>query len=80
MLLRRVDERRRLRLAPAESVTCSHACRALKNQLGIERHNARTTEGLWARTSQRILALNTAIWHNWLIDAPIKRSLTAYDH
>lgn len=52
----------------------------LKNQLGLERHNARTTEGLWARTSQRILALNTAIWHNWLIDAPVKRSLTAYDH
>jgi hypothetical protein len=52
----------------------------LKNQLGLERHNARTTEGLWARTSQRILALNTAIWHNWLIGAPVKRSLTAYDH
>jgi hypothetical protein len=52
----------------------------LKNQLGLERHNARTTEGLWARTSQRILALNAAIWHNWLIGAPTKRSLTAYDH
>ncbi|TMZ67672.1 hypothetical protein EMG21_28630 [Klebsiella pneumoniae] len=52
----------------------------LKNQLGLERHNARTTEGLWARTCQRILALNAAIWHNWLIDAPVKRSLTAYDH
>lgn len=32
----------------------------------------------WLR--QRILALNTAIWHNRLIDAPTKRSLTAYDH
>lgn len=52
----------------------------LKNQLGLERHAARTTEGLWARTCQRILALNAAIWHNWLIDAPVKRSLTAYDH
>lgn len=52
----------------------------LKNQLGLERHNARTTEGLWARVSQRILALNTAIWHNWLIGTPVKRSLTAYDH
>jgi hypothetical protein len=52
----------------------------LKNQLGLERHNARTTEGLWARISQRILALNAAIWHNWLIDAPVKRSLIAYDH
>ncbi|RCV50430.1 hypothetical protein DEF28_18210 [Marinitenerispora sediminis] len=29
---------------------------------------------------RRILALNTAIWHNWLIDAPVKRSLVAYDH
>jgi hypothetical protein len=52
----------------------------LKNQLGLERHNARTTEGLWARVSQRVLALNAAIWHNWLIGAPVKRSLTAYDH
>ncbi|MFB9831383.1 transposase [Actinoallomurus acaciae] len=33
----------------------------LKNQLGLERHNARTTDSLWARISQRILALNTAI-------------------
>ncbi|GAA3767887.1 transposase [Salinactinospora qingdaonensis] len=52
----------------------------LKNQLGLERHNARTTEGLWTRVCQRICALNAAIWHNWLIDAPVKRSLTAYDH
>ncbi|WP_461004163.1 IS982 family transposase, partial [Streptomonospora sediminis] len=44
----------------------------LKNQLGLERHAARTTEGLWARTCQRICALNAAIWHNWLIDAPVK--------
>ncbi|MBA9001520.1 transposase [Thermomonospora cellulosilytica] len=52
----------------------------LKNQLGLERHQARTTEGLWTRLCQRICALNAAIWHNWLIDAPVKRSLTAYDH
>ena len=52
----------------------------LKNQLGLERHNARTTDGLWARISQRILALDAAIWHNWQTNAPIKRSLTAYDH
>ncbi|MDT0305322.1 hypothetical protein, partial [Streptomonospora wellingtoniae] len=52
----------------------------LKNQLGLERHNARTTEGLWTRMCQRICALNAAIWHNWLIDAPVKRSLIAYDH
>ena len=24
--------------------------------------------------------LNAAIWHNWQIGAPIKRSLIAYDH
>nr|WP_246425193.1 transposase [Streptomonospora nanhaiensis] len=52
----------------------------LKNQLGLERHAARTTEGLWARTCQRVCALNAAIWHNWLIGAPVKRSLIAYDH
>lgn len=52
----------------------------LKNQLGLERHAARTTEGLWARTTQRILALNAAIWHNWATNAPTKRSLTPYDH
>lgn len=52
----------------------------LKNHLGLEHHAARTPDGLYARTSQRILALNAAIWHNWLIDAPVKRSLIAYDH
>jgi hypothetical protein len=52
----------------------------LKNQLGLERHAARTTEGLWARTCQRVLALNAAIWHNWQIGAPVKRSLIAYGH
>ncbi|MBR8745468.1 hypothetical protein [Nocardiopsis sp. MG754419] len=52
----------------------------LKNQLGLERHQARTTEGLWARVCQRVCALNAAIWHNWLIGAPVKRSLIAYDH
>jgi len=28
----------------------------------------------------RLLALNAAIWHNWQIGAPVKRSLIAYDH
>ncbi|MGI8870704.1 MAG: IS982 family transposase, partial [Mycobacteriales bacterium] len=32
------------------------------------------------RIWQRILALTTAIWHNDTIGAPVKRSLTAYDH
>jgi ubiquinone/menaquinone biosynthesis C-methylase UbiE len=27
-----------------------------------------------------LLALNACIWRNWLIDAPVKRSLIAYDH
>jgi Transposase DDE domain len=52
----------------------------LKNQLGLERHGGRVPAGLWARIIQRLLALNTAIWHNWLIGAPVKRSLIAYDH
>jgi Transposase DDE domain len=52
----------------------------LKNQLGLERHGGRTPAGLWARIIQRLLALNAPIWHNWLIGAPVKRSLIAYDH
>ena len=53
---------------------------ALKNQLGLERHGGRVPAGLWARIVQRLLALNACIWHNWQIDAPVKRSLIAYDH
>jgi len=52
----------------------------LKNQLGLERHGGRVPAGLWARIVQRLLALNAAIWHNWQIGAPVKRSLTTYDH
>ena len=52
----------------------------LKNQLGLERHGGRIPAGLWARIVQRLLALNTCIWHNWMIGAPVKRSLIAYDH
>ena len=52
----------------------------LKNQLGLERHGGRVPAGLWARIIQRLLALNTTIWHNWAIGAPVKRSLIAYDH
>lgn len=54
--------------------------RTLKNQLGLERHTSHIPEGLWTRVVQRLLALNTAIWHNWTIGAPVKRSLTHYDH
>ena len=53
---------------------------ALKHQLGLERHGGRVPAGLWARIVQRLLALNAAIWHNWQIGAPVKRSLIAYDH
>jgi len=52
----------------------------LKHQLGLEDHGGRVPAGLWARVVQRLLALNTAIWHNWQIGAPTKRSLLAYDH
>jgi hypothetical protein len=52
----------------------------LKNQLGLERHGGRVPPGLWTRVVQRLLALNTVIWHNWMIGAPVKRSLIAYDH
>jgi hypothetical protein len=52
----------------------------LKNQLGLERHGGRVPAGLWVRIVQRLLALNAAIWLNWSIDAPVKRSLIAYDH
>jgi hypothetical protein len=53
---------------------------ALKNQLGLERHGGRVPAGLWTRIVQRLLALNAAVWHNWAIGAPVKRSLIAYDH
>ena len=52
----------------------------LKHQLGLDRHGGRIPAGLWARVVQRLLALNAAIWFNWQIGAPIKRSLIAYDH
>jgi len=52
----------------------------LKRQLGLEQHGGRVPAGLWARVVQRLLALNAAIWFNWKIGAPTKRSLLAYDH
>ena len=58
----------------SRSTTCSPGdtatpCRASKSSL------ARIT-----RVTQRLLAMAAAIWHNWATGAPIKRSLTAYDH
>jgi hypothetical protein len=52
----------------------------LKRQLGLEHHAGRVPAGSWARVVQSLLYLNTAIWHNWAIGAPVKRSLIAYDH
>jgi hypothetical protein len=51
-----------------------------KSQLSLERHGGRTPAGIMARVAQRILALAAAIWNNWATDAPVKRSLIAYDH
>jgi hypothetical protein len=51
-----------------------------KDQLGLEHHGGRTPEGVYARIAQRLLALAAAIWHNWKINAEVKRSLIAYDH
>jgi hypothetical protein len=52
----------------------------LKHQLGLDRPGGRIPSGLWARVVQRLLALNAAIWFNWQLGAPVKRSLIAYDH
>jgi hypothetical protein len=51
-----------------------------KRQLSLEQHGARSSAGVMARVAQRLLALAAAIWHNWATDAPVKRSLIAYDH
>jgi len=52
----------------------------LKDQLDLERHGARSIEGVAARVCQRLLALTAAIWHNNTTRQPIARSLIAYDH
>jgi hypothetical protein len=52
----------------------------LKDQLGLERHRAHTIHGLWTRIAQRLAALAAAVWFNWQLGEPDKRSLLAYDH
>jgi hypothetical protein len=52
----------------------------LKGQLTLEQHAGRTLHGVYARVAARLLALATAIWHNWRTGATVKRSLIAYDH
>jgi Transposase DDE domain len=42
----------------------------LKGQLGLERHGARTIQGLWIRVAQRLLALAAVVWCNWQLGAP----------
>jgi hypothetical protein len=51
-----------------------------KGQLDLERHGGRTTGGLYARITQRLLAMAVCIWRNWATDAPVKRSLITYDN
>lgn len=48
-----------------------------KGQLGLERHGARTVEGLGARIGLRVLALAAGIWHNYLTGRP-PRAFAAY--
>lgn len=52
----------------------------LKGQLTLEGHGGRTLPGVYARVAARLLAMATAIWHNWNTNAPVKQSLIAYDH
>jgi hypothetical protein len=52
----------------------------MKGQLTLEDHGGRTIPGVYSRIAGRLLALAAGIWHNWLIGAPHKRSLIAYDH
>lgn len=52
----------------------------LKGQLTLEHHGGRTLSGVYDRVAARLLAMAAAIWHNWKTNAPVKRSLIAYDH
>lgn len=50
-----------------------------KGQNSLERHGARTLQGLIARIAQRLLALAAGCWHNWQTGQP-GRHFTTYDH
>jgi hypothetical protein len=52
----------------------------LKGQLSLEQHGGRCLGGVFVRVAQRLLALASAVWFNWLLGQPDKRSLVAYDH
>lgn len=56
-----------------------------KSQLSLEKHGGHIPDGVWARVCQRVLALATGVWHNWLLweAGQIKdpgRHFTHYDH
>jgi DDE family transposase len=76
---RRDETRRHGNLAPIRQ-RIESIINTAKQQLSLEHHGARTTTGVITRVAQRLLALAAAIWHNWATNAPIKRSLIAYDH
>jgi hypothetical protein len=76
---RRDETRRHGNLAPVRQ-RIESIFDTLKGQLSLEQHGGRTPAGVFVRVAQRILALSAAIWQNWIIDAPTKRSLIAYDH
>jgi transposase len=44
----------------------------LKDQLGLERHNARTLHGLRARIASKLLALAAGVWLNHQLDRPTR--------
>jgi hypothetical protein len=52
----------------------------LKGQLDLEDHGGRSFEGVAIRIAQRVLAMAAAIWHYNRTQAPVTRSLIAYDH
>jgi hypothetical protein len=52
---------------------------SLKDQLCLERHLAKTPDGLICRVAARILALTAAIHLNWQLGRP-PRTLSAYGH
>lgn len=51
----------------------------MKGQLTLEEHGGPTIAGVYSRVAARPIALAAAIWHNWLIGEPTKRSLIASD-
>jgi transposase len=44
----------------------------LKDRLGLERHRARTLNGLRARIASKLLALAAGVWLNWTLDRPTR--------